>query len=155
MISPNDSELVTGGSEERRKFMDNVISQTDNRYLDILIRYNKALSERNALLRNSGGNFDPDLLDVFDDQLVLHGIVIHQKRSEFLACFSKLFYQHYEFIAGKAEKIELRYDSGLGETNFSEGLKRSRERDTFLQRTRSEERREGKECVSRCRYRWP
>src|SRR3546814_10398316 len=69
MISPNDSELVTGGSEERRKFMDNVISQTDNRYLDILIRYNKALSERTALLRNSGGNFDHDLLDVFDYQL--------------------------------------------------------------------------------------
>src|SRR3546814_6146730 len=53
MISPNDSELVTGGREERERFMDNVISQTDNRYLAILIRSNKALPERNALMRTS------------------------------------------------------------------------------------------------------
>lgn len=135
MISPNDSELVTGGSEERRKFVDNVISQTDNTYLDILIQYNKSLSGRNALLRNAAGSYDADLLEVFDEQLMRHGQIIYRKRSEFLELFTRLFHSHYEFISGRAEQIALKYESGLHSTGFREGLLQARERDHYLQRT--------------------
>lgn len=135
MISPNDGELITGGSEERRKFVDNVISQTDNGYLDTLIQYNKGLSGRNALLRNSNGHPDPDLLEVFDEQLIRYGEVIYRKRREFLDQFTRLFHGHYEFISSDAEKISMTYESGLHETGFAEGLIRARERDHYLQRT--------------------
>ncbi|QEC54088.1 DNA replication and repair protein RecF [Anseongella ginsenosidimutans] len=135
MISPNDGELVTGGSEERRKFVDNVISQTDNSYLDTLIQYNKTLSGRNALLRSDGAGYDPDLLEVFDEQLVRYGEIIYRKRSEFLELFTRLFHTHYEFITGNAESIALKYESGLSSTEFAEGLRRARERDYHLQRS--------------------
>ncbi|VTP89734.1 recombination protein F [Sphingobacterium daejeonense] len=52
MISPNDTFIIMDGSEERRKFVDNVISQTDNQYLDILIAYNRLLLHRNTVLKN-------------------------------------------------------------------------------------------------------
>lgn len=137
MISPNDSILVTEGSEERRKFVDNVISQTDNSYLDTLIRYNKSLSGRNALLRGfrEQGNYDPELLDVFDEQLRQHGEAIHLKRREFLDRFTPIFHEHYRFLTDEAEEIALRYESQLNETSFGEGLPEARERDLFLQRS--------------------
>src|SRR5690606_27766937 len=77
MISPNDSVIVTDGSEERRRFIDNVISQTDISYLDGLIGYNRCLVQRNSLLKQaarSGGRLDTGLLDVLDTQLVELGI---------------------------------------------------------------------------------
>lgn len=135
IISPNDSELIIGGSEERRKFVDNVISQTDNSYLDTLIRYNKSLSGRNALLRNSGEAIDPDLLAVYDEQLMLHGNMIYRKRSEFLQRFTPMFQAHYEFISANAEIISLKYESGLHKCTFEEGLRQAQERDRYLQRS--------------------
>lgn len=137
MISPNDSVLVTEGSEERRRFVDNVISQTDNSYLDTLIQYNKSLAGRNALLRSreAQGGYDPDLLDVFDDQLIRYGEIIYRKRSEFLDTFTGIFHKHYEFITEDAESIRLQYESPLSLTGFLQGLKESRERDLYLQRT--------------------
>src|SRR5476651_1729933 len=81
MISPYDTSIITEGSEERRKFIDNVISQTDNHYLDELITYNKVLANRNALLKliADTGRYDPILLEVMDEQLVLSGNRIFER----------------------------------------------------------------------------
>lgn len=137
MISPYDISLVIEGSEERRKFIDNVISQTDNRYLDTLILYNKNLTNRNSVLRQfaESGNFDPDLLAVYDDQLIASGTEIYQKRKSFLEEFTEVFNKHYKYLSNEAENVTLQYVSQLNDEDYSEGLKKSFRKDTVLQRT--------------------
>ena len=85
MIAPDDIEMITGGSEERRKFLDTLISQVDAEYLQQLINYNKVLQQRNSFLKNESfqTNFDPQFLDALDAQLVKPGEYIHQVRKQF------------------------------------------------------------------------
>src|SRR6476620_10016211 len=100
MISPNDISLILEGSEERRKFMDTVISLTDSQYLDELIIYNKNLQNRNALLKQIAetGKYDPTLLEIFDDQLIRAGTKIFEKRKAFMLVFTKVFNEHYKYL---------------------------------------------------------
>lgn len=137
MISPNDISIIIEGSEERRKFVDNVISQTDHYYLDELILYNRNLLARNTLLKQIAetGKYDPALLEIYDDQLVLSGTRIFQKRQAFLQAFTDIFNRHYRFISDSAEEVELVYDSPLIGQDFQDLLKKSVERDRALQRS--------------------
>ncbi len=137
MISPNDISLIIEGSEERRKFIDNVISQTDSNYLDELIAYNKHLTNRNALLKGIAehGRYDPDLLDILNEQLTQSGKRIFAKRKEFLDVFMPVFQQHYEYLVDGAETASLVYDSPLLTESFDTLLKQSFERDKALQRS--------------------
>src|SRR5471030_3018330 len=106
MVSPYDISIIIEGSEERRKFIDNVISQTDNSYLDELIIYNKVLANRNALLKliADTGRYDPNLLEVLDEQLILSGNSIFNKRKVFMEGFTAIFNKHYQFLTGGAEQ---------------------------------------------------
>ena len=137
MISPNDISIIIEGSEDRRKFVDNVISQTDNSYLDELIYYNRNLLARNTLLKQIAetGKYDPGLLEVYDDQLVASGNRIFEKRRSFLQEFTAIFNEHYKFLTESAEEVQLVYDSPLMGTGFSALLKASVERDRIMQRT--------------------
>lgn len=137
MISPNDSEIITEGSEERRKFIDNVISQTDNRYLDRLIAYNKILLQRNMLLKNikEKGVFDLGLLEVLNMQLVEAGEVIYKRRRSFMEEFTVAFQRHYMFLTDNAEMVRLTYDSPLHDKDFMDLLEASIDRDRHLERT--------------------
>jgi DNA replication and repair protein RecF len=137
MISPYDISIIIEGSEERRKFIDNVISQTDNAYLDELIAYNKVLQNRNALLKRIAdtGKYDPELLAIFDEQLVSSGNVIFRKRRDFMERFVPVFNQHYSFISNDAEQVELIYESPLIEGDFAGLLRRSTENDRIMERT--------------------
>jgi DNA replication and repair protein RecF len=137
MISPYDISIIIEGSEERRKFIDNVISQTDNRYLDELIIYNKVLGSRNALLKRIAetGRYDPALLEVMDEQLVASGNKIFAKRKAFMEDFTQIFNAHYQFLSDDAEKVDLVYDSQLLNGEFSQLLTKSVERDRVLERT--------------------
>lgn len=139
MISPNDISLIIEGSEERRKFIDNVISQTDAHYLDELINYNRSLMNRNALLRQIAisGKFDEVLLEIYDDQLILSGNKIFEKRKTFMQEFTDIFNKHYQYLSEDAEQVELVYDSPLLLDDFSKILKRNLERDRILERTSS------------------
>jgi DNA replication and repair protein RecF len=125
MISPNDSELITEGSEVRRKFVDSIISQYDRTYLDNLIQYNKALTQRNALLKQfyEGRYFDADSLDVWDMQLVALGQRIHEGRKAFLNDFIPLFQEYFEFITKGKETVGLSYRSQLNDGDFDALLK--------------------------------
>src|SRR5690606_10147302 len=107
MISPSDSAIVTDGSEERRRFVDSVISQTDLAYLDGLIAYNKCLVQRNSLLKQAGksGVLDRSLLEVLDMQLVELGSPIFEKRQQFMAEFIPEFDDHYRFLTDTAESV--------------------------------------------------
>ena len=137
MISPYDISIIIEGSEERRKFIDNVISQTDNQYLDELITYNKVLSNRNALLKNiaSTGRYDPGLLEVMDEQLIASGQRIFEKRKAFMEAFTAIFNEHYQFLSDDAELVELSYESQLLQNDFADLLKKSMEKDRVLERT--------------------
>ncbi|HZX59723.1 MAG TPA: DNA replication and repair protein RecF, partial [Mucilaginibacter sp.] len=137
MVSPYDISIIIEGSEERRKFIDNVISQTDNQYLDELISYNKVLLNRNALLKRIAdtGRYDPDLLAVFDEQLVSSGNRIFQKRKAFMESFTEIFNKHYHFLSENAERVDLVYESQLLQNDFAELLKKSTEKDRALERT--------------------
>ncbi len=139
MISPYDTSIIIEGSEERRKFIDNVISQTDNQYLDELIAYNKVLLNRNALLKTiaSTGRYDPGLLEVMDEQLVASGSRIFEKRKVFMEEFTAIFNQHYQFISGDAELVSLTYESQLLQNDLAELLKKNIEKDRVLERTTS------------------
>src|SRR6201996_9297874 len=137
MVSPYDISIIIEGSEERRKFIDNVISQTDNQYLDELITYNKVLINRNALLKRIAetGRYDPELLSVFDEQLIASGNLIFEKRKAFMESFTVIFNKHYQFLSDNAEQVDLMYESQLLQDNFPELLKKSTEKDRVLERT--------------------
>jgi DNA replication and repair protein RecF len=137
MISPYDVNLIMDGSEERRRFIDNVISQTDANYLDELITYNKHLLNRNALLKQVAATrkLDVTLLQILDEQLILSGNKIFEKRKQFLADFIPLFNKHYKYISDNAEEVSLNYQSQLNEQSFEELLTQSIEKDRILERT--------------------
>ncbi|MDQ8004363.1 MAG: DNA replication and repair protein RecF [Pedobacter sp.] len=137
MISPYDINLIMDGSEERRRFIDNVISQTDSRYLDQLITYNKHLLNRNALLKQVAATrtLDVALLQILDEQLINAGNAIFEKRKQFLLDFIPLFDQHYRFLTNDAEQVSLTYQSQLNDDSFEKLLAQSIEKDRILERT--------------------
>jgi DNA replication and repair protein RecF len=137
MVSPYDISIIIEGSEERRKFIDNVISQTDNKYLDELITYNKVLINRNALLKRIAdtGRYDSELLNVFDEQLIASGKLIFEKRKAFMESFTPVFNKHYQFLSEDAEQVDLVYESQLLLGDFADLLKKSIEKDRILERT--------------------
>ena len=137
MIAPSDFNLIMAGSDERRKFMDGVISQYNQSYLDDLLKYNRALQQRNILLRQfaSERNFDRDLLELWDEKLVEHGNRIHQQRSKFVEKLIPVFQRYYSFISQNNEKVSLVHQSGLYENDFKTLLKESVPNDRAIQFT--------------------
>jgi DNA replication and repair protein RecF len=137
MISPYDTNIIMEGSEERRRFMDNVISQTDSQYLDELILYNKHLLNRNALLKQIAvtKSYDPALLEIYNDQLVASGLKIFSKRQEFMVHFIPLFNKYYAFLTGGNEEVGLQYQSQLTGSSFEQLLIQAVEKDKVLERT--------------------
>jgi len=137
MISPNDALIISEGSEERRKFIDNVISQTDNQYLDDLIRYNKYLQSRNTLLKQQAQTrtYDDVLLSIYDEQLCEVGEKIYQKRKAFIAPFIAIFNKHYQYLTGNHETVGLSYESPVSQGSFKELLAAALPKDRILERT--------------------
>jgi DNA replication and repair protein RecF len=137
MVSPYDVSLIMEGSEERRKFIDNAISQTDHHYLDELIAYNKVLLNRNALLKSIAdtGRFDPGLLEIFDDQLIASGTRIFEKRRAFMESFTDIFNKYYQYLTADAEQVQMVYESQLLNDDFAALLIKTVEKDRILERT--------------------
>lgn len=137
MISPYDVTIIMDGSEERRRFMDNVISQTDAQYLDELMTYNRHLLNRNALLKQIAvtRRYDPALLEIFDEQLTASGKKIFEKRKQFMLDYIQLFNKYYQYLTTDAEQVSLTYLSQLNDTPFETLLQQSVEKDKILERT--------------------
>ncbi|MDC1690789.1 DNA replication and repair protein RecF [Phocaeicola vulgatus] len=131
MVSPADAELIAGGSDGRRRFMDVVISQYDKEYLDALIRYNKALTQRNALLK-SEQEFDEELMLVWEEMMASAGEVVFKKRSEFIAEFIPTFQSFYSYISQDKEKVNLAYESHAMSGGLLDIIKESRRRDRVM-----------------------
>ncbi|MBT8187304.1 MAG: DNA replication/repair protein RecF [Croceitalea sp.] len=137
IISPADRDLITEGSDTRRKFIDGVISQSDKEYLQALIKYNKVLMQRNALLKYFALNrtFDNETLSIYNTQLQEYGTQIFKKRKQFLAEFIPIFEIQYAEIAEKKEGIQLSYQSKLEENDLKSLLVEALEKDRALQYT--------------------
>ena len=138
MVSPADSELIAGGSDERRRFMDVVISQYDKEYLEALIRYNKALAQRNTLLK-SEFPVEEELFLVWEEMMAQAGEIVFRKREAFIEEFIPIFQSFYSFISQDKEKVGLTYeqvglsyDSHARDASLLEVLKQSRERDKIM-----------------------
>ena len=137
IISPADRDLIIEGSTTRRKFIDSVISQSDNEYLSHLINYNKILAQRNALLKYFALNhtFNKDTLDVYNGQLTDFGTVIFKKREAFLQEFIPIFKSRYEAISNGNEDVDLNYQSDLFENDLNTLLNKVINKDKALQYT--------------------
>ncbi len=136
MVSPQDSALVEDGSEERRRFIDMVISQCDKTYLEQLTAYNSLLKQRNALLKqyadSDSQHIPGDLFEVLEWQMTPYALSIFHAREQFIASFVPLFRDIYEQISGGAEKVSLAYRSQLQERDLAEAFVRTRSRDLIL-----------------------
>ena len=134
MISPYDANLISDGSESRRKFLDAMISQTDSDYLFALIQYQKTLQQRNALLKFFAKNrtFDLDSLEIYNEPLTKFGTQIFEKRQRFVASILPTIQHFYEIISKGNEKVTVIYESNLNEQNFEEILSENLEKDRVL-----------------------
>ena len=137
IIAPDDVQIITAGSEERRRFLDALLSQIDAGYLQHLIEYNKILQQRNSFLKSLTDTKiqDKSLLEVYDSQLTRPGVYIFEKRRAFLRTLLPLVEQCYAQIAGPGEPLAFAYDSQLLQSTFRDLLLRNREKDLYLQRT--------------------
>ena len=139
IISPADRDLVTEGSDTRRKFIDGVISQQNKLYLKDLMAYNKVLSQRNALLKYFAANrtFDALNLSVYDDQLSEYGTRIYKVRQQFLEEFIPIFNNKYQVISGDKEQVNLKYKSQLHDIEMKDLLANTLDKDRVIQYTTS------------------
>lgn len=137
IISPADRDLIIEGSETRRKFIDGVISQSDNQYLNSLINYGKILAQRNSLLKYFAANhtFDRDTLAVYDHQLEELGNSLFKKRKAFLEEFIPIFQKRYATISNEKEEVSVVYKSQLDEKSFKQLLEDNLQKDMALQYT--------------------
>ncbi|MEO6166746.1 MAG: DNA replication and repair protein RecF [Chitinophagales bacterium] len=137
MIAPDDHSLINEGSDERRRFIDNTISQIDHPYLEDLVGYNKVLQQRNAALKGFAMRriFDAGLIEAFNQQLVTFGEKIFQKRRFYLQKMAPLIKSFYAMICEEKESITTEYQSVLQQRDFMGALQASLEKDRQLERT--------------------
>ena len=137
IISPADRDLIVEGSETRRKFIDSVISQLDNSYLQKLIQYQKVIIQRNALLKYFALNhvFEKDTLSIYNEQLISFGQTIFEKRKTFLTDFIPIFNKYHQEITNSAETVQLVYQSDLFEKDTFTLLEENLNKDRALQYT--------------------
>ena len=137
IISPADRDLIIEGSETRRKFMDGVISQSDNVYLNKLIQYGKINAQRNSLLKYFAANhsFDRDTLEVYNLQLSDLGQYIFEKRKAFLEKFIPIFNKRYADITKNEEQVDISYKSQLFDSSLASLLEANLQKDMALQYT--------------------
>lgn len=130
-VSPSDIVLIEGGSEERRKLMDLVISQCDHTYMDVLNRYNKALMQRNTLLKMED---EPDLslLQLWEEQMAAEGEIIYEKRRLFVDQLIPIFQNIYQFVSSGQEQVTLRYVSHCQRGPLLEVIQRDRMKDRIM-----------------------
>ena len=132
MVSPQYSVLLSGGSEERRKFLDLVISQYNKQYLEYLIKYNNALQQRNHLLKMERAFCDDSLFEIWEEQMSMYGELIYECRKNFISEFIPVFNEFYDYISESKENVSLTYTSHIERGNLAELLKEVRERDFIL-----------------------
>lgn len=127
-VSPADTALIEGGSDGRRRFLDMVISQLDHSYIELLSRYNKALTQRNALLK---AEQEPDgaLMEILEQEMATQGEAIYAKRDAFVREFIPVFQTIYDHVSGCHETVSLQYISHAQRGPLLDVIQRDRHKD--------------------------
>ena len=128
VVSPSDTLLIEGGSEERRRLMDMVISQYDRSYIEALNRYSKALAQRNSMLKMEEEP-DPEMLDIWEEQMAAEGELIFSKRDAFVKELIPVFQTYYQNISSNREKVGLEYISHCQRGPLLDVIRRDRHKD--------------------------
>ncbi len=135
LVTPSDTALINDSGEERRKYLNSLISQLDRAYLATLIKYNRVLAERNKLLKSpSTAGFD-DILAILDQQMSVLGTAIHARRTELVAALAPVVARYYALLAEGNEAVEMTYRSELNDMSFEELLRQNGQRDRINQFT--------------------
>lgn len=131
MVSPSDTLLIEGGSEERRRLMDLVISQYDRNYIESINRYNKALQQRNTMLKQEE---EPDLevMALWEEQMAIEGERIYQRREAFVKELVPIFQHYYEQISVNREQVAIEYVSHCQRGPLLEVIQRDRAKDRIM-----------------------
>lgn len=137
MITPDDQLLIDEGSEERRRFVDNAVSQIDHAYLEFLIDYNKVLAQRNAALKRFAEKrfVDRSLIESYDQQLAASGMKIFEARKKYFGKMIPVISDFYTLLSDHAEEVTASYESVCHHENLTDSLKRSFDKDCSTQRT--------------------
>lgn len=137
MISPSDQDLISEGSETRRKFIDLVISQQNPIYLQQLVQYQKVVAQRNALLKYFALNrvFDMETLIIYNEQLSEIGTAIYKERAKFIEDFNPIFKRYHQQITGGSELVEIVYSSQLHDKPLDQLFMENLQKDRVLQYT--------------------
>lgn len=136
MVAPDDIELINGGSELRRKFMDGLLAQSNNQYLEHLLHYQKYLQQRNAHLKQSSTHaIDHNLLDIYDEKLAEHGAFLITARTVLSHQIPELVQQYYSGICNGTEQINIRYKNCCTADRLLHLLQQNRRYDMDYKRT--------------------
>jgi DNA replication and repair protein RecF len=137
IITPFDSYLILEGSDVRRKFMDGIISQENKSYLQNLLHYNRALQQRNLLLKHFSRehHFDKDALEIWNEKLIEFGEPIFELRNKFIENFVPVFQEFYSKISVGKEDVTLQFKSSLAAGDFRGQLEKNLNEDLLKQYT--------------------
>ncbi len=133
MVSPQDTSLVYGSGEERRKYLNFLLSQTEPDYLQTILEYKKLLHQRNKLLKSE--QIPGDVMDALDNSLSVRADTIYNKRKELCRLLHPHVIHYYRLLSAGKEEIDLRYDSDLNHSDMAGLLKKNRQKDKMLQYT--------------------
>ena len=139
MITPMDRDLIIDAAETRRKLMDTTVSQNDKQYLNALMAYNRALTQRNTTLKYFASNrtYDAEMIGLYNDQLAQNAAIIFEARKSFAAELLPLLTHYYQFLSGGKETVGVRYKSTLHESFMQDLLAENEAKDRVLQYTSS------------------
>ena len=129
VVSPNDTMLIDGTGEERRRLMDMTIAQYDRSYMEALGRYNKAWQQRNTLLKLEDREPDPDVMAILEEQMAQEGETVYRKRAAFIDELTPVFQHYYQVISQQHEQVALRYVSHCQRGPLLEVIQRDRAKD--------------------------
>ncbi len=137
MIAPDDTQLIKGGSEDRRRFFDTILCQLDRGYLERLMRYQHFLKQRNALIKQFAdrGRWNQEFIEPYDRELISLSKDIAQLRKEFLETYNPMVEAYYGEISDKQEPVSIQYETACLEGNFEDQFKKASQKDLILKRT--------------------
>jgi DNA replication and repair protein RecF len=135
MVSPADISMVSESGEERRRFVNAVLSQMDREYLSALQQYNRLLAQRNKILKEQ--NVDRALLEVMDMRMASYAEPVYQARKNFVEDLRPIVAEFYKTISGGSEIVDITYDSELSKASLDMLLSASFEKDRILRYTSS------------------
>ena len=133
MVSPADVSMVSESGEERRRFVNSVLSQMDREYMSAVQQYNRLLLQRNTILKES----DPDrsLLEVIDMRMSMLAEPIYQSRKNFVEQLKPIVAEYYKTLSGDSEQVDIEYESELAKAGLDQLLAASFERDRIMKHT--------------------